>query len=211
VFYELGLSLSFFLQHHELLSVNSQIRTEVGQTFNELLILVRDVSLYYRTRISALSSTEVSVDFHSVFGKNISTFYRRKDHIIDAMWECRLGDECSNVRVIRQWLDIRDTIIRAVIRERAATSSRRDEYTCEWIERPLLEFSRGGEKILAITGPSGCGKSILAGWIVERLQRPLGKKTHETLSITIGTFLGIIYESFSPLFTSSSSHRSRDT
>jgi ABC-type multidrug transport system fused ATPase/permease subunit len=186
MFYKAGLSLSFFLQHLELLSANSHIRTEVGQVLNELLILVRDVGLYYRTRISTLSSAEVSIDFSSVFSKNIFAFYRRKDHIIDALWECRLGDDCANVRVIRQWLDTHDNIARTVIREQLAANSRRHEHTCEWMGRPLLDFSRGTEDVLAITGPSGSGKSILAGWIVERLQKPLDKKMYETLSVTIG-------------------------
>jgi ABC-type multidrug transport system fused ATPase/permease subunit len=199
MFYKAGLSLSFFLQHPELLSANSHIRTEVGQVLNELLILVRDVGLYYRTRISALSSAEISIDFSSVFSKNIFAFYRRKDHIIDALWECRLGDDCANVRVIRQWLDTHDNIARTVIREQLAANSRRHEHTSEWMGRPLLDFSRSTEDVLAITGPSGSGKSILAGWIVERLQKPLDKKMYETLSVTIGAFLGIIQASVSLL------------
>jgi hypothetical protein len=181
-FYKVGLSLFFFLQHNALLSANPHIRTEVGQALNELLVLVRDVSFYYRTR---LSSSEVSIDFSSVFGKNISAFYYRKDRIIDAMWECRLGDDCANVRAIRQWLDIRDNITRTIVRQRVTASSRRDEYTCEWMEIPLLEFARGTEDVLAITGPSGSGKTVLAGWIVERLQTILGKKRHDTISITV--------------------------
>lgn len=189
MFYKAGLSLSFFLQHHELLSVNSHIRTEVGKVLNELLILVRDVSLYYGTRINALSSTEVSIDFSSVFAKNIFAFYKRKDQIIDALWECRLGDDCANVRVIRQWLDIRDNSTRTAIRERVAANSRRHEHTCEWIGRPLLDFSRSTDDVFAITGSSGSGKSILAGWILERLQKPLDKKIYATLSITMGKFL----------------------
>jgi hypothetical protein len=186
VFYKAGLSLSFFLQHYELLSANSYIRTEVGHAFNDLLVLVREVSLFYRSRISTLSSTEASFDFNSVFGKSISAFYRRKDHIIDGMWECRLGDDCANVRVIRQWLGIRDNIIRNIIHDRVTAASCRDEHTCEWMQTPLLDFSRGKEDVFAITGPSGCGKTILAGWIVERLQTRLGKKMHMTLSVTIG-------------------------
>ena len=189
MFYKAGLSLSFFLQHHELLSANSHIRTEVGQVLNELLVLVRDVSLYYRTRISALSSADVSIDFSSVFSKNILAFYKRKDHIIDALWEGKLGDDCANVRIIRQWLDAHDTIARIVIREQLAANSRHHEHTCEWMGRHLLDFSRGTDDVLAITGPSGSGKTVLAGWVVERLQKPLNKKMYETLSVTIGMFL----------------------
>ena len=188
MFYKAGLSLSFFLQHPELLSANSHIRTEVGQVLNELLVLVRDVSLYYHTRISALSLVEISIDFSSVFFKNIFAFYQRKDHIIDALWECRLGDDCASIRATRQWLDTHDTIARTIICEQLAANTCRHDHTCEWIGRPLLDFSRGTEDVLAITGPSGSGKSILAGWIVERLQKPLDKKIYETLSVTIGTF-----------------------
>ena len=176
-------------------------------------MLVRDVSLYYRTRISALSSADVSIDFSSVFSKNILAFYKRKDHIIDALWECKLGDDCVNVRIIRQWLDAHDTIARIVIREQLAANSRRHEHTCEWMGRHLLDFSRGTDDVLAITGPSGSGKTVLAGWVVERLQKPLNKKMYETLSVTIGMFLRLFQTSGFSLDIAFSKHlcRFRDT
>lgn len=49
-------------------------------------MLMRDVALHYRFQISALSSNEVTLDFNSLFGRNIDAPYARKDHIIDAMW-----------------------------------------------------------------------------------------------------------------------------
>ena len=62
----------------------------------------------------------------------------------------------------------------------------RDEYTCEWFQKELLDFTRSDDDILVINGKSGCGKSVLSGWIVERLQRPLGRKSYETISYVIG-------------------------
>jgi ABC-type dipeptide/oligopeptide/nickel transport system ATPase component len=56
-----------------------------------------------------------------------------------------------------------------------------------WLQKTLLDFSRGTDEVLAITGDSGSGKSFPWGWTVEQLQRRLGKKIHETLSITIDT------------------------
>lgn len=131
-------------------------------------------------------SSEVVLDFNGVFGGKIEAFYRRKDHIVESMWECRLGDESVNIAVIRKWLGVKDKVVRTVLGNRKSANSRRDEYTCEWFQRPLLDFSRSSDHVLNITGPSGSGKSVLSGWIVERLQRPLGKKTHETLYLTIG-------------------------
>ena len=168
--------------------MNSHIRAEVGQAFNDLLKLVRDVTLHYRVQISTLSSMEVVLDFNIVFGRNIEAFYGRKDHIIDAMWACKIEDDSLNIHAIRKWLSTRDSTTRKVISDRTAAKGRRDEYTCEWFQRHLLDFSRSDDDVLGITGPSGCGKSILWGWIVERLQRPLGKKSHETLSLIIGMY-----------------------
>ncbi|KAH8670231.1 hypothetical protein BGZ60DRAFT_375664 [Tricladium varicosporioides] len=186
VFYKIGLSLSFFSRDQELLSCNSKIRTAVGHTFSDLLQLVRDVSLYYHARISAIKSMEISLDFNSVFGRNIEAFYKRKTHIIDDMWKSRLGnDAVVDVEVIRKWLDIRDHITRNMVRDELAVTEQRDEYTCEWFQRRLLEFSRSNADVLQVTGPSGCGKSFLSGWIVERLQRPVGRKKHDTVSLVI--------------------------
>jgi len=36
-----------------------------------------------------------------------------------------------------------------------------------------------------ITGPSGSGKTSLAGSIMERLQRPVGRKTFDTVFCSI--------------------------
>lgn len=59
--------------------------------------------------------------------------------------------------------------------------SQYDEYTCEWFQRHLLEFTRSTDSVLAITAPAGSGKTILSSWIQERLQRPMDRKTHTTI------------------------------
>ena len=103
------------------------------------------------------------------------------------MWEYSIGEDVSiGVRAIRKWLGPRDSILQTILDDRLATKAHRDEYTCEWFQRRLLDFSCGtNNEVFEVTGPSGCGKSVLSGWILERLQRPLGKKTHLTLSCAI--------------------------
>lgn len=203
VFYKLGLSLSFFLRHKDLLYANAHIRMEVGQAFNALLKLVRDVGIHYHVRISVSSTKEISIDFNNVFGRHMEEFYRRKNHITDAMWEYKLGGDVSvGIRTIRHWLGPRDRTLQTILDDRLAARGRRDEYTCEWSQRYLLDFSRGKDEILAITGPAGCGKSVLAGWIVERLQRPLGRKTHQTLFYTVGRYPQFFISRFSMKFAS---------
>lgn len=68
------------------------------------------------------------------------------------------------------------------------SSSARYEFTCEWFQSYLLEFSRSADDMFLITGGSGSGKTILSGWIVERLERSLGKKSFDVNSVIIGTW-----------------------
>ena len=198
VFYELGLSISVLLRHDNLLHANEDIRVEVGQAFNDLLMLVRDVSIHYYTQVNAISAGKVSLDFNSTFGGHIEAFHKRKSRITDAMWQHELGDEASmDVETLRAWLRPRDRNLQTLVKDRLHAPSHRDEYTCEWFQRHLLDFSRSKEDGLSIVGPAGCGKSVLSHWILERLQRPLGKRTYETLFFRIGRSIASLRVPFS--------------
>ena len=178
VFYELGLSLSLLLRHNKLLYADGHIRMEVGQAFNGLLMLVRDVSMYYHAMVNGMLSSETSLDFGSLFGRQIKGFQSHKKHIVDAMWKHQLGEQESiDVATLRSWLGPRDSTLKKLHKNRVLTPEHRDEYTCEWFQRHLLDFSRSQDDVLALFGREGCGKTYLSRWIVERLQRPLAKKT----------------------------------
>ena len=164
---------------------------EVGHAFNTLLVLVREVSLYYYSRINSISS-DVTIDFNGVFGRHMETFQRNKNHIIDAMWENTLGDDFSvDIHASRKWLGTRDHVLKTILDDGLAARGPRDEYTCEWFHRYLVDFARGNDDVLAVTGPTGSGKSVIADGVVGRLQRPLGRKTYQTLSCIIGKSLRI--------------------
>ena len=164
----------------------------MGHAFNTLLVLVREVSLYYYSRINSISSSDVTIDFNSIFGRHMETFQRNKNQTIDAMWENTLGDDFSvDIHASRKWLGHRDRVLKTILDDRLAAGGHRDEYTCEWFHRYLVDFARGNDDLLAVTGPAGSGKSVIADWVVGRLQRPLGRKTYQTLSYTIGKSLRI--------------------
>jgi hypothetical protein len=188
VFYRLGLSIAMLLRNSVLLAADGQIRTEVGQAFNALLLLVREVSLYYSSKLQT-GAEEVSFDSNGMFGGQIAAFYQRKNHIVDAMWEHSLGDEATiEVRILRKWLGPQDAGLQNLIKVDDMPPADREEHTCEWFQSHLLAFTRSKKDALTISGPTGCGKSVLAGWLVERFQRPLGRKAYMTLSCSIGEF-----------------------
>lgn len=154
-----------------------------------MLVLVRDVSTYYYVQVNAISAGQVSLDFNGKFGGHIEAFHQRKNRIMDVMWQIELGDDASmDVETLRAWLRPRDRNLQTLVKNRSQAPGHRDEYTCEWFQRVLLDFSRSKEDGLSIVGPAGCGKTVLSRWVVERLQRPLGKRTYETLNFTIGRF-----------------------
>ena len=99
---------------------------------------------------------------------------------------------------MRKWLAPRDTVLQNLSSDRMASRNVRDEFTCEWFQKNLLDFARSHDEVMAINGEVGCGKSVLSGWIVERLQRPLGRKSYETLSHIIGTYIQEMSEVFAP-------------
>lgn len=176
------------LRNSLLLAADGQIRNEVGQAFNALLLLVGEVSLYYSSKLRT-AVEEISFNFNGMFGGQIAAFYQRKNHIVDAMWEHSLGDEAAiEVRTLRKWLGYQEAGLQKITKVDDTPPADREEYTCEWFQSHLLAFTRSKKDALAINGPMGCGKSVLAGWLVERLQRPLGRKSYMTLFCSIGKF-----------------------
>lgn len=189
VFYNLGLSIAFLLRRSSLLTSSDALRSEVGHSFNDLLILVRDVSLYYRVRLLE-GAHEAVFDFNDIFGRQISGFNQRKNGIVNAMWEHVLGHQASTqIQAVRKWLQPGDRMLQKLLTSNEAAVGRRHEFTCEWFRSHLLAFTRSHDDVLSLQGPAGCGKSVLSGWIVERLQRPLGKKVYDTISSSIGRLI----------------------
>lgn len=91
-----------------------------------------------------------------------------------------------DVTTVREWLTPHDRTLRLLTTDTMNSRSARVEFTCEWFQSHLLEFTRGPDDILFISGASGYGKSILSGWIVERLQRVVGRKSFDVDSVIIG-------------------------
>ena len=148
-----------------------------------MLTLVRDVSTYYNAKVNGMFANETTLDFTTLFRVQIRGFASRKNRITEEMWRERLGEhESLDISTLRSWLSPQDHMLEKLHENQSLTPEHRDEYTCEWFQRQLLDFSRSSDDILALFGPEGCGKTYLSRWIVERLQRPLSKKIRKFLS-----------------------------
>lgn len=76
-------------------------------------------------------------------------------------------------------------MLQALVTGRRTTRTPRAEFTCEWLERPLVDFARSKDKVLTITAGPGAGKSYLFGWILERLQRRVGHHDYQAIQASV--------------------------
>lgn len=76
-------------------------------------------------------------------------------------------------------------MLQALVSGRRITRTPRAEFTCEWLDRPLVDFARSRDKVLTISAEAGSGKSYLFGWILERLQRRVGHKDYQVVSAVV--------------------------
>lgn len=90
-----------------------------------------------------------------------------------------------DIKTIQGFLAPQDRVLAAAISQDNTSISIRDEFTCLWFQTHLVNFLRGKGNVLAIEGKSGSGKSTLASWVVDRLQRPVGRRSWRTLYHTI--------------------------
>lgn len=168
------------------------IKEDLGEVFSGLVDLVGSVAVYYRQRISSMDGGSVTIDFDAAFGKTIDKIWTKREHLSNHMWSFRLRHKHYSLSIeeVRRRLRPVDQSVRDLVYGRWPDKSERAEGTCEWIQGPLLDFLRSNDSIFAVAGPAGCGKSILAGWMKGRLQRPLGRKSYETVSYTFGESTG---------------------
>ncbi|KAJ5888603.1 nacht domain protein [Penicillium taxi] len=191
IFHEYGLIFDFYLRNYSLLRSIPEARQELSLALADILGLSVEITVYYRKSSKTMSTSSVTLEFNVTFGKLMDSFMQRKDRITSVMWTYQLKStsEISDIHVsidsIRQWLLPQDRTLQAIVTGRRASRTLRAEFTCEWFERSLVHFARSKDPVLTVTAETGAGKSMLSSWIVERLQRPVGRHTFQAVTATI--------------------------
>ncbi|PSR87263.1 hypothetical protein BD289DRAFT_241997 [Coniella lustricola] len=191
LFHDYGLVFDFYKRNIRLLVSISEARRYLSLSLADMLGLSVDLSVVYRKSTYSMSATSVTVDFNVTFGDRMMSFVSHKDRIAELMWTWQLenSSEISDVHVsiesIRQWLLPQDRMLQALVTGRRTTRAPRAEFTCEWLERPLVDFARSKDRVLTISAEAGAGKSYLFGWILERLQRRVGHYDYQAIQASV--------------------------
>ncbi|OCL11089.1 hypothetical protein AOQ84DRAFT_425240 [Glonium stellatum] len=193
-FYKCSLTASSLLDQSELLGVTSDTREQLCMMYTDLLTLVTDVAIrFYKTANAGMMSSSVSFDMYEVFGDTIETFRSRQVKLTEAIWSYQIEDEGLNVnealdvKMLSRWLAPQDHVLASLSRDHTTFADHQAEFTCLWFQKHLSRFIQSSNNHLTVTGQPGCGKTVLAASIVERLQRPLGRKSFSTLFCSINS------------------------
>ncbi|XXH04135.1 hypothetical protein Hte_010548 [Hypoxylon texense] len=188
VLYELGQLLANTLELRSLFALSEGIAYALGEVIISLVHLLGDVAIFYHQRVSRLSKSAISIDFDREFGGQLEDICAKREQLIYAIWGYKIGSShaATEVASLHQTLGTSETHLKSYLYGRIQDKKRRADGTCEWLEDHLVDFLERGEKVFAITGNAGCGKSMLAAWVREQLERPIGHLTekYRTVSYT---------------------------
>ncbi|ORY54739.1 uncharacterized protein BCR38DRAFT_529142 [Pseudomassariella vexata] len=188
VFYQLGLELSPLLLIDEILNASPAIMENVARAFSELLSIVTGVAITFHTAVHKSGCRQSTrLDIYATFGASIDNFRSRVARTSHEMWTFILltrgiDDDGYRVNVVQKWLAPQDTTLAFLASNHISLASRPEEFTCTWFQPYLNGFFKGHDDVLLVEGGSGTGKTVLANWVIDRLQRPLGRKNISALS-----------------------------
>ncbi|KAK6950623.1 hypothetical protein Daesc_007147 [Daldinia eschscholtzii] len=184
--YELGQLLANTLELRSLFTLSDAIAHALGEIVICLVNLLGDIAVFYHQRVSRISKKSTTIDFDREFGNKLEEICSKREQLIYAIWSHKLGSvhAGNDVALLHRDLGSTQAHVKSYLYGRIQDRKRRAEGTCEWLEDDLLDFLEKGERILAVTGIAGCGKSMLAVWVRDQLERPIGhmEQKHRTIS-----------------------------
>lgn len=161
----------------------------VSKAFSDMLSIVADVAMAFYGAVSHVeqghNQVSSTLDIYARFGHHMEAFRSRVRLCTFEIWRHTLERHMQNpdqILILQAWLAPQDTVLAMLSSDHVNLVSRPGEYTCTWMQAHLNSFFKSEDKCLLVQGGSGSGKTTLANWVVDRLQRPVNRKTITTLS-----------------------------
>ncbi|RMZ83471.1 hypothetical protein DV737_g1596, partial [Chaetothyriales sp. CBS 132003] len=190
-FFKCSLDLIALLDRVELFNVSFEINEQLVLAYSDLVTLVSDVALRFYQAILNSRDPVVSIEIYTAFAGTIESFQSRRDKIVESMWKYQLSQENMDtehhpaIKTLRSWLAAEDSVLKYKLGDHTSLVNDRQQLTCLWAQPYLTKFLNSREGTLAITGPPGSGKSVLAGTIVDTVQRQSARKSYAVLFVPV--------------------------
>ncbi|KAF2771716.1 hypothetical protein EJ03DRAFT_289185 [Teratosphaeria nubilosa] len=192
LFYKCSLTVSSLLDQSELLGVTNDNKEQLCMMYTDLLTLVVEAAIKFYRGVHDNSAHGTSVDLYEAFGGTIDTFRHRRRKIVDGIWSYYIDsegfdEEHLSISALERWLAPQDRVLEMLGTEHTAFADQQAEYTCLWFQDELTSFVKSTNEVLLVNGPAGSGKTTLAGSMLDRLQRPIARRSYSTLFCFIGS------------------------
>lgn len=183
LFNDAGLMFARFSESKDMFAASPDLRQSLEGVYADLVSLVVDVSLHY-------SNGGSISEFDARFAHRAEMLFSYKEPIIEAFWreqlQARHGREImTEIEEIQRFLSPNDTVVRGLLSRQSKSRSHYVEYTCEWFDHMLQEFTAGDDNIFCVTGKPGCGKTVLSQWIMERLRRQQDRASYDVACVFV--------------------------
>lgn len=160
-----------------------EILSAAIQTFHSVIVFLNGMRTLYQQKISNIKpGSSKSLAFSPDFRAKVEEIWRFKEALSNEIWKQKLeaAGLSTDVSLIRSKFQLNKSHCAPNgLLEKIDHYANRSTEVGYWLKNILSDDNTG--QIVCITGEESCGKTFLAGWIEERLARPIHVKSNHVI------------------------------
>jgi hypothetical protein len=160
-----------------------EILSAAIQTFHSVIVFLNGMSTLYLQKMSNVKpGSSERLEFGPDFRAKVEQIWRFKETLSNEIWKQKLeaASLSTDVSLLRSKLQLKKShYILNGLYENIGHYANISTEVGYWLKNILSDENSG--QIVCITGDESCGKTFLAGWIEERLARPIHVKSNHVL------------------------------
>ncbi|KAL6892072.1 hypothetical protein GGI43DRAFT_430173 [Trichoderma evansii] len=183
ILYEISIFFTDIIRVYDLEQPSQVIFNATIHTFHNLIVFLNGMRTLYQQKISNLKPGSLEpLEFGSDFRTKVEQIWRFKETLSNEIWKQKLEAKglSLNINLLRSKLQQnRGHYIPNRVFEKANHYANISTEVGYWLKNILADDNSG--QIICVTGGKSSGKTFLAGWIEERLARPINVTSNHVI------------------------------
>nr|WOD46145.1 hypothetical protein [Trichoderma atroviride] len=181
--YEISVLFTDIIRVYNLEQPSHEILSAAIQTFHSVIVFLNGMRTLYQQKISSIKpGPSENLEFGPDFRAKVEQIWRFKEALSNEIWKQKLeaAGLPTKVNLLRSKLQLNKShYVPNGVFEKIGHYANISTEVGYWLKNILSDNNSG--QIVCITGDEACGKTFLAGWIEERLARPIHVKSNHVL------------------------------
>ncbi|KAM0514485.1 hypothetical protein ACHAPE_006778 [Trichoderma viride] len=181
--YEISVLYADIIRVYDLEQPSHEILSAAIQTFHSVIVFLNGMRTLYLQKISNVKpGPSERLEFGPDFRAKVEQIWRFKETLSNEIWKQKFkaAGLSTDVSLLRSKLQLNKShYIPNGLYENIGHYANVSTEVGYWLKNILSDDNSG--QIVCITGDESCGKTFLAGWIEERLARPIHVKSNHVL------------------------------